>query len=67
MSGVADTSVKAGVRKALDISISTYLVKSHAEFGVVSCWSVGTRTFCSFLGRVHSHVGGRGSDVLSAL
>lgn len=62
MSGVTETLVEAGVRKG---SMSMSLVKSHADFRVVDLpLERGDTYFCNFLGRVHSHIGGRGSDFL---
>lgn len=44
--GVVEIQAEAGVRKALDISMSTYVVRSHAYLELlISSWSMETHTF----------------------
>lgn len=62
--GVADTSVEADVGKAMDISISFSVVRSHVDLGVASIPLEREDTILSTLpGESYSHVGRFGGDV----
>lgn len=46
LSSVGDTLVEAGVRKALDMSMSMSVTRSHADLELlISSWSAETYTF----------------------